>query len=352
MKFGFVGDIAPLGKLDDYSFKNLKLKYNLDHLAGNLESPLTESSIVENKGILFAPMKNISILKNLGINIACLANNHIHDKGFKGLTDTISVLNKNNIYSLGAGTDLAHAEKPLKLNDQFFLINACQSNAPTLNLIKVASQSTWGVAHLDIHRIVEQIRKLPEEAKCILYFHSGREHISIPEMNLREIFYTLIDKCPNIELIISSHPHRIQGWEKYKDCNIFFSLGNFFFPDFYILPPQEIAYNIKEGVKYRTTYQYHKVKKTTLKKWKRINLQSIMVIYDTETREISIKLFRQKQNTITEMEGFERSILEFKLKVLNKIFGLPKLIYSIMAMINARVRFLFWYSGILLKNKI
>jgi len=79
----------------------------------NLETTITTSNNFLPKGINYRMNpKNIDVLKVFKVNVACLANNHILDFGQDGLLETIEVLNKNGILTVGAGKNIEEASKP------------------------------------------------------------------------------------------------------------------------------------------------------------------------------------------------------------------------------------------------
>src|SRR5512136_3118300 len=48
--------------------------------------------------------------------VACLANNHVFDYGLAGFKETLRVLRRNGIRTVGAGSTLAEAAAPLRLS--------------------------------------------------------------------------------------------------------------------------------------------------------------------------------------------------------------------------------------------
>ena len=59
--------------------------------------------------------------------------------------------------------------------------------------------------------------------------HWGEENINYPLRSQKMQAKELIDN--GADLIVGTHPHVIQGHEKYKGKYVFYSLGNFFFPE-------------------------------------------------------------------------------------------------------------------------
>src|SRR5699024_2578157 len=59
----------------------------------------------------------INGLIGLKPSLVTLANNHILDKGSRGLFETIDLLNRNNLNHIGAGKNLLDAQKPFIIED-------------------------------------------------------------------------------------------------------------------------------------------------------------------------------------------------------------------------------------------
>lgn len=82
----------------------------------------------------------------------------------------------------------------------------------------------WNMPNLS--DIKEEYQKLESDYK-VAYIHWGVEFITYPSFEQRRFAHWLIDL--GFDLIIGMHPHILQGYEKYKDKYIFYSLGNFVF---------------------------------------------------------------------------------------------------------------------------
>ncbi|UCH80941.1 MAG: CapA family protein, partial [Nitrospiraceae bacterium] len=80
----------------------------------NLETSITKSNDYWiDKGIHYRMHpENIACIAEAGIDYASLANNHILDWGYAGLTETLETLKKVNIKTAGAGRNLQEAETP------------------------------------------------------------------------------------------------------------------------------------------------------------------------------------------------------------------------------------------------
>jgi len=93
-----------------------------------------------------------------------------------------------------------------------------------------ASNKTPGVAPIDKDLILQQIKVLRKKVDILIVFlHWGYELEIYPLPVHRKLARILIEN--GVDFVIGSHPHIIQGFEKYKNSYIFYSLGNFFFPN-------------------------------------------------------------------------------------------------------------------------
>ncbi|SRX93029.1 hypothetical protein MSP7336_01259 [Mycobacterium shimoidei] len=80
----------------------------------NLETTITTAGeFAEHKAVCYRMHPdNLPALTALQPDVCALANNHILDFGYQGLTDTVSALAQAGIQGVGAGDDLATARRP------------------------------------------------------------------------------------------------------------------------------------------------------------------------------------------------------------------------------------------------
>lgn len=194
----------------------------------NLECPISLKGKPEDKKYCFrAHPKVIKGLKYAGFDILSLANNHTMDYGKIALQDTIGLLRKNGILSVGAGKKLKQARRPaimkIKGIKTVFLAYNC-THPKTYN----AQKNRPGVCPGKIGIIREDIDKARESANLIIVsFHWGHEYDEEPTSSQKKLAHETIDA--GADLVIGHHPHVLQGVEVYKEKLIFYSLGNFIF---------------------------------------------------------------------------------------------------------------------------
>lgn len=225
MKLCFVGDIS-LHNLNSDNIiieeKIIDIFNSSDLVVGNLENPITNSNNKQELLPIHLKASGNAIKFLNHFNVLNLANNHIFDYGLQGYKDTIFFLNKHNIKHFGAGLNCDEARDALKIKvseqQKVALISGTRWNN--------ASGNNYGTAGFKGHS--KTIKKLKEKKYFIVYYpHWGYEYITIPPPDVRRHAKKMIDF--GVDLIIGTHPHVLQGFEKYNGKYLFYSLGNFIF---------------------------------------------------------------------------------------------------------------------------
>lgn len=194
-----------------YFFANVADIFNADDLTVvNMEGTLTTSTTREDKTYAFkGPAEYANVLVQGGVEAASLANNHSHDYGEVSYTDTITALDEAGIDSFGYDR-IAYEE---------------------VNGVKVALIGTYELAvGIDIQEELVANIQAAEEAGAqltIVYFHWGSEKETVSDETQVQLGHIAVDA--GADLVIGSHPHVIQGYEKYNGRYIVYSLGNFCF---------------------------------------------------------------------------------------------------------------------------
>lgn len=204
---------AMYNDVDDpaYFMKNVASIFGSDdYTVVNMEGTLTESDSRQDKTYAFkGPAEYTEILKSGNIEAASLANNHSRDYGEQSYTDTIEALDAAGITNFGYDR-IAYAD---------------------VKGVKVALIGTYMLAEgLDIKdEMTANINTAKSEgAQVIIVFtHWGVKKETVPEADQVELGHAAIDAGATI--VVGSHPHVIQGYEKYNGRYIVYSLGNFCF---------------------------------------------------------------------------------------------------------------------------
>lgn len=255
MKFAYTGDcvLQDIQNIARTSFVNFgnELSNNNCRLIINLESPFIkgDESPIKNKITLSALPDSICFLDYLMPYLINLANNHINDYGNESVLFTQELLDKHHFHYWGVGY-----KNELDNNVWVDSVNKI------INIAYVTRTSDFTgsrlFADIDLKggfspnlNQVEQIRKKYWDFSIIVNIHWGKEDISYPEPDKRELAHKLIDA--GVDLIIGHHPHIIQHCEYYKEKMIYYSIGNFYFPT--------IEYKIDGRVFYKNPLKHQKI---------------------------------------------------------------------------------------------
>jgi len=200
----------------------------------NCECALTEArKPVWKSGAVFKGRPaHVAGLSGVPFEVACLANNHVFDYGPAGFEETLDVLHRNGIRTVGAGMTYEEATAPLTLTvkgARLTIVNFGEGEDLT------ASAGGPGTCGWEIDRIAGHIRKAKKRGDFVIALgHAGLEYIPFPPPYVVEAFRTLSDE--GADCVVGHHPHVPQGLERRRGRLIAYSLGNFAFfqpPDLY-----------------------------------------------------------------------------------------------------------------------
>jgi poly-gamma-glutamate synthesis protein (capsule biosynthesis protein) len=213
---------------------------------GNLESPLAPTEeggiagealdergtawdgIIGGKSLVFAaPNKSVQALSRYNFRLVAMANNHALDQEEAGLTHSIGRLSANNIQVAGAGGSLEEAwqAKIVELKGRkigFLAVSYASWNYGT------GERNDYVARIEDLDRLRSRVRTLKSQTDYIVVcMHAGEEYTGEPVPAQVEFAHAAIDA--GVNLVVGSHPHWLQPFERYKSGLIFYSLGNFIF---------------------------------------------------------------------------------------------------------------------------
>lgn len=204
----------------------------------NLETSVTKSDDYwKGKGINYRMHpENIGCLTIAKIDYCSLANNHVLDWGYAGLTETLETLKKANIHSAGAGEILQEAEKPVVMEVEgkgriivfsFGLETsgipvswATSEDKPGVNLLKNLSDETvW-----EIKEKIGQEEKQGDIVIASIHWGSNWGYEIPPEQ--KDFAYRLIDNA-GVDVVHGHSSHHVKGIEVYKEKPIIYGSGDF-----------------------------------------------------------------------------------------------------------------------------
>ncbi len=213
------------------------LKLVAEHLAradvtvGNLESPLSSRGTpLPGKDVHFrGDPRGIEGLAASDFTFLALANNHILDYGTEALMDTVASLDLAGIGYAGAGIDRAAAWKPAVATYGDTTV-AFLSFSHILPAGFIAGDSRPGLApgRTDMAAVTSAISAAKAEYDYVLVsFHWGVEYVDDANGDQVRDGRAAIDA--GADMVLSHHPHVIQGVEFYNGGLIAYSLGDFVF---------------------------------------------------------------------------------------------------------------------------
>ncbi len=204
---------AQFASVDDpaWFFANVYDIFSNDDLSVvNMEGTLSTSTYREDKTYAFeGDAEFAEVLVDGSIEAASLANNHSFDYGEDSYNDTMTALEDVGIATFGYER-IAYFD---------------------IENVKIALIGTYELDEgLGIEsQMVSNIEQAQEQgAQIIIVFaHWGIEGDYVPDDTQVELAHAAIDA--GATLVVGSHPHVIQGYEKYNGRYIVYSLGNFCF---------------------------------------------------------------------------------------------------------------------------
>ena len=204
----------------------------------NLETSITTSNNYwESKGIHYRMHpENIPIFAIAGIDYCSIANNHILDWGYSGLTETLETLKKAGIKTAGAGNNIREAEAPavmevhgkgrvimfsFGLRSSGIPLNwAAGEHRPGLNLLNDLSNRT-------VQHIKEKVEKVKQHGDIVVAsIHWGGNWGYHVPLEQTKFAHKLIDQA-DVDIIHGHSSHHVKALEVYKNKLIVYGSGDF-----------------------------------------------------------------------------------------------------------------------------
>ena len=263
MRVGFVGDIVPgrnvgikMREYNDYTHPFHRVAATLssfDLTIANLEGNLSDNLEVPTEGATFDFLASTAMIDGFelaGIDAVSNANNHSTWNnagwGTQGLTDTIDALDARSFGHFGGGRTLDEARAPyttevggtsiaiVGIDGVTANVEAREPNA-TVNETWLggsryagATADTPGTSPYDPDIFLADIESLAGQYQIVIpYFHFGIEYVDVAPQWAVDGARAAIDS--GATLVVTNHPHVIQGMEVYAGKPIIYSVGNFIF---------------------------------------------------------------------------------------------------------------------------
>ena len=262
-RIGVVGDIVPGRNVEakmrtygDYTHPFQRVAAELsgyDLTIANLEGNLSANLPVPTDPTTFTFLADPAMIdgfKLAGIDAVTLANNHstwnTEGWGTQGLTDTIDALAAAGLPHFGAGKDQTEARAPFTTEIAGYSVAILGIDGVTANLqardagatvdrtelgnelYAGATDDAPGTSPYDPDIFLVDIAALAERYDIVIpYIHGGVEYVEVPPQWLVDDCHAAIDA--GASLVVTNHPHVIQGMEVYAGRPIVYSVGNFIF---------------------------------------------------------------------------------------------------------------------------
>ena len=188
----------------------------------NLEAPVLGNHFFKPASKAGPNLRTHSLTDGFPKKIFSLANNHIMDFGENGLVETLAVLRKNNVLSVGAGRHREEAQTPVFFEEdgvRIAVLGCCERQ------FGMAEKNKPGVCEMGLWMIPAIVGLKKNVDVVIVSCHAALEFSPWPSPRLRQFYHALIDA--GADIIHGHHAHVPQGYEVYKHGVIFYSLGNF-----------------------------------------------------------------------------------------------------------------------------
>lgn len=160
-------------------------------------------------------------IRESGFNLISLANNHIMDYGTAGLRAALAAFSDMAVVGAGETAPLAYRPYILErggIKAGFLALTERQYGT-------LADTYGAGTAWALSMETRNNIRLLKSECSHVVVIcHAGLEDVDQPLLQWRAHYRGLIDA--GATAVVCHHPHVIQGFERYKQGVIFYSLGN------------------------------------------------------------------------------------------------------------------------------
>lgn len=229
---GYIRTLATKGY--GYAWSGLGGLFEKDDLTViNLECAVSDLGSPVPKEFNFrADPASLPAARAAGVEVANLGNNHSRDYGPDALLDSRRNLLRNDISPVGVGKDEDQAHEPAIFDMKGWRIAVLGFGGvvPTPDWIAGPDHPGMGDGD-DLTSMVAAVKAADEEADLVIVaIHWGAELDKQPRQEDVERAFAMIDA--GADAIFGHHSHRLQPMGRYKGRPIFWSLGNFVWPNF------------------------------------------------------------------------------------------------------------------------
>jgi hypothetical protein len=308
------GDVLNKERIDGQvcSSELANIVTSADYAVCNFEAPVAGFGNSQTTPGVHHNQKSNTIagLKQQGFDLILLANNHMLDFGEKALQATLNLAEENGLDTIGAGLEEKSAYQPLIKTIQGLkigMVNGCEAQFGVIDYM--GNPNKAGYAWINHNSIDMNIIHLRSECDFVIVFsHAGLENFTIPQKIWRIRYKHFCDL--GADFVIGSHPHVPQGYEKYGNSMIFYSLGNFYFDSKEYIHKEDNSFAIwlelKKGNEpiFKPIFHYKKKGLVNLAPIdKQIDLGKLNALlgdlYSSEHDKMSLEVYNRIKNWLT-----------------------------------------------------
>jgi poly-gamma-glutamate synthesis protein (capsule biosynthesis protein) len=214
--------LDPLGEVDGLLASDLAF--------ANLETPVVATIPGDVTGHLRfgATPDQVVVLPRHGIRAVTVANNHANDLGDMGMTETPRHLDALGIAAAGAARDGQPAVRVETIEIEGWRVGVIAATVRLNRKSGAIERIPWMRAEELVERVVPVVAEARRDHDVVIVaLHWGVERADRPDRWQVEAAHALVDA--GADAVIGSHPHVLQGIERYRGSVIAYSLGNFVF---------------------------------------------------------------------------------------------------------------------------
>jgi poly-gamma-glutamate synthesis protein (capsule biosynthesis protein) len=229
---GYISTYASHGF--DYAWSGLDGLFLRDDLTVvNVECPVSNKGSQLTKQFSFhGDPAALPAMRRAGVEVGNLSNNHAYDRGPDALVDTRQNLLDAGIRPVGAGRDADEAAAPAIFHLSGWTVAVVGIDEVIDPDYEVATATKPGTAagH-DFSAALREVRSAAARADLVVVdIHWGVELDTQPRATQVDEAHRLVDA--GADVIFGGHSHRLQPMAMYHGRPIFYSLGNFVWPNF------------------------------------------------------------------------------------------------------------------------
>ncbi len=198
-----------------------------DFCIGNLETTLGTKPY---KGypLFSSPPEIARDIRNAGADVLCTANNHSCDRAYKGIANTLKILDSLHIPHTGtyASRTEEQSQPVLALHNNDFSLALYNATYGT-NGLRIPAPASVHLLDKIPFGTIKKDSVFTQAGFRIAFVHWGVEYRSLPHAYQKDMKKKLLDA--GFQMIIGSHPHVVEPVERdtIRGTLVAYSLGNF-----------------------------------------------------------------------------------------------------------------------------